>query len=379
MLNGIRAGCILVAMLLSLPVLAADWLVAAQNTAIVADQPLIFEIIKPDAADWPDSLTLDLDSAATTESIALRRDDAKMEEGGSNRRRYVWHGNRRHKGVVTARLHGLSSNPVLLLADETADGSAAAQEASAAPVIVLPRPEETPALSSHEPTYFVVGRSAARGTDARFQISFKYRLFDPEGAIGRFSPLLSNLYFSYTQTSLWDLSEDSSPFRDTSYRPGLFYDWTSDDRPLMPNGWRAGLEHESNGRSGDESRSINMAYLMPSWHLELDSGRRLSLMPRFNYYLEKHENRDIQRYRGYVDWTARYGREDGLIASVLYRQGTGGYATGQLDLTYPISERIFARTGSFLHLQLFSGYGETLLDYDRRRDTQLRLGISLAR
>ncbi|MDP2246926.1 MAG: phospholipase A, partial [Nitrosomonadales bacterium] len=71
--------------------------------------------------------------------------------------------------------------------------------------------------------------------------------------------------------------------------------------------------------------------------------------------------------------------EDGLILNGLYREGTGGYATGQLDISYPISERIFARTGSFVHLQLFSGYGETLLDYDRDRDTQIRLGISIAR
>ena len=102
-------------------------------------------------------------------------------------------------------------------------------------------------------------------------------------------------------------------------------------------------------------------------------------MPKLYDYLDKSDNDDIQRYRGYADWVVRYGREDGLIVNGLYRQGTAGYASGQLDLSYPLSTRIFARTGTFVHLQLFSGYGETLLDYNRDRDTQLRIGFSIAR
>ena len=67
------------------------------------------------------------------------------------------------------------------------------------------------------------------------------------------------------------------------------------------------------------------------------------------------------------------------MISGLYRQGTRGYAAGQLDFSYPLSDRIFARTGTFVHLQIFSGYGETLLDYNVDRGTQVRLGLSLIR
>ena len=135
----------------------------------------------------------------------------------------------------------------------------------------------------------------------------------------------------------------------------------------------------SNGQGGKDSRAINTAYVRPTWNWDLDNGKRLTFYPKIYGYLTKRENEDIQKYRGYVDWQMRYGREDGLIVNALYRQGTGGYATGQLDFSYPLSERIFARTGAFLHLQLFSGYGETLLDYNRENDTQLRVGISLVR
>ena len=102
-------------------------------------------------------------------------------------------------------------------------------------------------------------------------------------------------------------------------------------------------------------------------------------MPRFYHYIEKSDNRDMHHYRGYIDWLARYGRDDAAILTGMYRQGTDGYAMGQLDLSYPISDKIFGRTGTFLHLQLLGGYGETLIDYDRPSDTQLRIGISLAR
>ncbi len=68
-----------------------------------------------------------------------------------------------------------------------------------------------------------------------------------------------------------------------------------------------------------------------------------------------------------------------LLLGGLYRLGTGGYSASQLDISYPISDRIFARTGAFLHLQLLSGYGETLLDFNKKNDTQIRIGFSIAR
>lgn len=63
--------------------------------------------------------------------------------------------------------------------------------------------------------YFVIGSRAT----ARFQLSFKYRLFDPDSwPVEKFAPL-SGPHFGYTQTSLRDLGANSAPFHDTSYRP----------------------------------------------------------------------------------------------------------------------------------------------------------------
>ncbi|CAG0965976.1 Phospholipase A1 [Methylophilaceae bacterium] len=367
---------------------AEDWLVISKGTIVNAGQELKIDIVKPATATWPDTLKLKLSGAGISEEITLTA--GKMVAGSEDgRRTYTATPMRKYAGIVRASLMEVESNQFLLLASTdddsgpvsiaTESGAAPSSRAASSPKVVIAQPGEEPALAAHEPTYFVVGNSSDRGGDARFQLSFKYRLFDPDGPIARFSPLFSNLYFTYTQTSLWDLGEDSSPFRDTSYRPGMMYRWAGSGSYWLPDEWRAGMEHESNGQSGTDTRSINTAYLRPAWHIDMPDGKRLSFMPKVYHYLDKDENRDIQRYRGYVDWMARYGREDGLILNGLYRQGTGGYATGQIDLSYPISEKIFARTGSFVHLQLFSGYGETLLEYDRDRDTQIRLGISIAR
>lgn len=375
---------------------AEDWLVISHSTVINAGQKLKLEIIKPEQAAWPQTLRLQLSGSGITEELELLSADGQPTT--ENRRSFVLVPAKKYVGVVKANLAEVDSNQFLLLAEDEAAGPVAtliepdgvriddvlaetetAESESPSPRIVLAKPGDEPALSAHEPMYFVLGHDSDRGADARFQLSFKYRLFDPAGIIGGFSPLLSNLFFTYTQTSLWDLGEDSSPFRDTSYRPGLFYQWAGSDRQPLPTEWRAGVEHESNGRSDADSRSIDTAYLTPVWHFDMPHSRRLSFAPKFIHYLDKHENYDIHRFRGYVDWDLRYGREDGLIWRGLYRQGTAGFASGQLDVSYPISERIFARTGSFVHLQVFSGYGETLLEYNRDRDTQIRLGISIAR
>ena len=372
----------LILLLISFGAMAAeDWLIVSRTESIGMGQKLTIEVVRPDsAASWPQNLRLNLTYDGKTEPMTL---EGASEATGS-RRIYEGRLQQKHLGVVRAELADQPSNRILLLAsdDQGIAPSVATDEAieqSDRPVVVLAQPGEEPALSAYEPAYFVVGSNSENGKDAKFQLSFKYRFFDPQGSIAQWSPLLSNIYFTYTQTTVWDLGGDSSPFRDTSYKPGVFYRWLGDSTNLWPAEYHVGLEHESNGQSGDESRSINIGYLRPIWHFDMANGKRLTFYPKIYNYLEKSENEDIKEYRGYVDWQMRYGREDGLIVNALYRQGTEGYATGQLDFSYPLSERIFARTGAFAHLQIFSGYGETLVDYNREHDTQIRLGISLVR
>lgn len=370
---------------------AADkWLIAAQSEAFNTGQKISLDVIKPDSlTTWPDSIYLKLSGAGVSEVVELK----PISQSASNIARHAYAGMPKAKfiGVVRAELADYSSNRMLLLAAsdddiaplEIAATSVAKDEIEPAntnaAMVVLAKPGDEPPLSANEPLYFVVGSSSERDFDARFQLSFKYRPFDPDARVAQYLPPLSNLYFAYTQTSLWDLGGNSSPFEDTSYRPSVYYKWSGAGRGIVPDGWSVGLEHESNGRDGADSRSINTAFIKPTWNLDFAHGRRLTLSPKFYQYLEKSDNSDIYKYRGYVDFQARFGREDGAILTALYRQGTGGHSSTQLDFSYPISDKLFGRTGTFIHLQLMEGYGETLIDYNRYSDTQLRLGLSLAR
>jgi outer membrane phospholipase A len=223
--------------------------------------------------------------------------------------------------------------------------------------------------------YFVLG--ARGGYTAKFQLSFKYRLFDQATGFGQDRPWLAGLYFGYTQTSFWDLGEDSKPFRDTDYRPSLFWKWERTDDHTWLDGLRIGVEHESNGGGGMLSRSIDTAYLRPEWRWKFGDDARLEFTPKIYGYLDKEDNPDIDRYRGNVDWRLRYDSGVNWIATGVLRYGRAGYGSVLVDLSRRIRDLRFGPVGGYLHFQFFSGYGESILDYNLRRQTQLRVGFAI--
>lgn len=230
------------------------------------------------------------------------------------------------------------------------------------------------AFSAHDPIYFALG--ARGGLHARFQLSFRYRLFNP---VGEKRPFLDNLYLGYTQTSLWDLSSDSSPFVDTRYNPSLF--WRSERLTESSDkrwglGLSTGVEHASNGRDGPESRSLNDVFIQPILQYRFGSNV-LSFQPRLKQYFKiAEENRDYKHYAGRVDWRLRWARDDSLVVNMLYRQGRGSHRSTEIDASWPL-HRLWAGMNGYLFLQYFSGYGETLLGYNEREKSQVRLGIAI--
>ena len=246
------------------------------------------------------------------------------------------------------------------------------------------------AFYSHEPLYFLTG--IAPEVDVKFQLSFKYQLFTTEPGIpkriaeGWVAP--TGLYFTYTQTSIWDILEESSPFRDTSYKPGVYWQvrdvWAHEsDHDRFRLSLQAGFEHESNGRGEPESRSINLAVLRPTLGYAAPSGWRFLFSPKLYAYIEKTDNQDIDRFRGYADlhFTARSPSADansGLQVALRARLGDRASRNSlQADISDP-ARKLVGMPG-FLTFQVFTGYGETILDYDKRYDTQYRIGFSAIR
>ena len=236
-------------------------------------------------------------------------------------------------------------------------------------------------IFGYEPFYFIAG---TRSPNARFQISFKYRLLNEYGWLARKAPWLTGLHLAYTQTSLWDWNGPSAPFYDSSYKPELLYSW----QRLIgggPTNWfhldiQGGFRHESNGKAGADSRSLNIAYLQPTFVFGRDRGPQLRLLPQVWTYLgDLSDNPDIADYRGYGDLRMVCGWKRGLEISALGRIGKNGeHAALQFDVTYPLMQPPYGSFSLYLQAQYFTGYGESLLGY-REKSEAFRAGISLYR
>lgn len=231
------------------------------------------------------------------------------------------------------------------------------------------------AISPYEPIYFVLG--SKNGRNARYQVSFKYRLFSPDDPAN--TSFIDHLYLGYTQTALWDLHGESHPFVDTSYKPSLF--WRK-DALIQPRGsqWflglAAGVEHESNGKAGDDSRSINYGYVQPEFNYRFDGGSTITFSPRIKSYFKVRDNPDYRDYAGNVDWQLRWAQDNGMVLTGKYRHGRKNRTMTQLDAAWPLKRTPLNMNG-YLHLQYFNGYGETLLGYRHKSDSQFRIGLSL--
>jgi len=236
-------------------------------------------------------------------------------------------------------------------------------------------------FSAHEPIYFIYGPDAP---GAKFQFSFKYRLLAFDRKEGQDGALTAQrLQFGYTQRSLWDIDAESSPFYDSSYMPSLFYELLAtperSDGGLNWLGFQGGFQHESNGRDGQDSRSLNTLFLrtgivagrMDSWHLTAS-------VRGYAFVTDLSDNAAIEDYRGYAEWLVTIGRGEGAQLALLGRAGRDFKRfTTQLDLSVPVRIRLFDFATYFL-LQYFNGYGESLRTYETKSET-IRGGFSFVR
>jgi phospholipase A1 len=205
-------------------------------------------------------------------------------------------------------------------------------------------------------------------TEAKFQISFKARLWltvDRRWAV----------WLAYTQQNQWQVynAAISRPFRETNYQPELILT-SNPDVEWSGFRWRllnVSLNHQSNGRSDPLSRSWNRII----GEVGVERGD-FALLARVWYRIPedeaKDDNSDITDYLGHGDLTALY-KWRGHTFKVMGRGNLskGNYA-GELTWSSP---RLF---GSPLRLyaQLFSGYGESMIDYNWKQTT-IGAGIAL--
>jgi outer membrane phospholipase A len=232
----------------------------------------------------------------------------------------------------------------------------------------------------YQPMYFLVGVAPE---ETKFQLSFKYRLFNPEKGISQKHPWVPNIFLGYTQTSFWDLASDSLAFEDTSYKPEIFHQTQNmaTGRGLIKGLFlQTGFQHESNGQGGDESRNTNYLYMEPSLiFLEEKEVLGLRIAPRFWLYVDNSEdsNPDIEDYRGYFDLGLTFGKASRFILDNHFRWAKEG-ASFEVNLTYPLHRLLRDNIDLYLHVQYANVLGESLLHYTERTEA-VRIGLAIVR
>lgn len=240
------------------------------------------------------------------------------------------------------------------------------------PVYLLPafwtsNVNETP--SSPNPDNTVTEPQVLDSVEAKFQLSFKTKfvenIFGDNG----------DLWGGYTQSSRWQVynGEESRPFRETNYEPEVMLVFRNN---YSIGGWHGrmtgiGINHQSNGRSDPLSRSWNRVVLnvgldRENWAFVVRPWWRLSDG-------NDDDNPDIENYIGRGDAMLVYskgGHEFSLVGRHSLRGGDESHGSLQMDWGFPIDRTLRG------HLQVFHGYGESLIDYNHKA-TYVGLGISL--
>lgn len=195
-----------------------------------------------------------------------------------------------------------------------------------------------------------------------------------------------SLWFGYTQQSYWQLFNGglSRPFRNTDHEPELIYIYPH-QIPLA-GGWNyrlsgLGLVHQSNGQSLPLSRSWNRVYLMGAAEKTLAGDSSLTLQGRVWDRLRESSGNDdnpgIENYVGRAELTGAWQINKAHSLGLTLRHSLRKEARGSARLDWmvgPASSSSY--TGLRYHVQLFSGYGDSLLDFNRKR-TVLSLGLSV--
>ncbi|MEI9948755.1 MAG: phospholipase A [Pseudomonadota bacterium] len=263
--------------------------------------------------------------------------------------------------------------------------AAAEPTAKASPGGTPPGPTTAPSheaeldlLTFYKDNYFITGFTME--TEAKFQFSAKFDIWPNRGQHA--------VYFAFTQKSLWDIYRTSQPFVENNYAPELFYSYFHVRGRYDPEpgcGFffeRAGILHESTGEQGAESRGWNRVYGESRFACYDPAHRYAAATLQLWLPFGMKDNPDIASYQGYGELSLSVGSDRGRgwlgdweLGSHV-RKGTKNWSVGSLELDGRWRPRYGDswRFTPYLYTQLFTGYGETLLSYDRS-STAFRIGI----
>ena len=219
--------------------------------------------------------------------------------------------------------------------------------------------------AGNDPTY------TNEDVEAQFQISLKVPL-----ARNLFGNRM-DIYAAYTNRSFWQMynSDFSEPFRETNHEPEFWFQFRNTWSPFgFTNAVNAfGFVHQSNGRAGVLSRSWNRVYA--NFIFEKDNFA-LGFKPWIWISKDKtiSDNPDITDFLGHGEFRATWERSDHVVSMMLRNQLESGFDKGAVELSWSIP--VFNYKPLKGYIQYFYGYGESLIDYNRKVN-RIGVGISI--
>ncbi len=218
--------------------------------------------------------------------------------------------------------------------------------------------------------------------EAQLQVSFKINMgHDLFG-------LNEKYYLSYSQRSFWQIYEISSPFRETNYNPEMFVVFPISDSRSGFNMRSVTLaySHLSNGQ-GQTHDKTQYTYVYEDPNNRSRGIDNFYVNLRFQYSTlitdlkiwtppvesrDKSDNPDIMDYLGYTQLKFSYFWGKNMFTFM----GRGNFRTGrgaaEATYSYPLVN------GTFFYAKIFSGYGESLIDYNNQI-TKFSMGFSFSR
>lgn len=205
--------------------------------------------------------------------------------------------------------------------------------------------------------------------ELKFQLSFKTKLLEDVFLPG------ANLWMGYTQESHWQVFNDdvSRPFRETNYEPELM--WVAPLAHRLGNlelrYASVGFVHQSNGRAEPLSRSWDRVYA----EVGAEVGNfAFTFKPwwRIPESRSKDDNPDIEDYIGRGELVGVY-RNDDHVYSLRIRNNfklNNNRGSVTADWSFPLTGALRG------YVRAFSGYGESMIDYNWRQHS-LGVGVIL--
>jgi phospholipase A1 len=228
-----------------------------------------------------------------------------------------------------------------------------------------------------------------KNIEAEMQISLQY------DAYTNLFGLDETYSFSYTQKSMWQIYTKSSPFRETNYNPEFFISFpiyhSSDTLSLKM--LRFSISHQSNGQGnitkldynvslqGDDFQESWVENRSRSWNyataMAMLQHKSLFIMLKGWYRFKDgadDDNPDLIDYLGHGEMSLYFPYNKALMKAKWRQNFITGKGAIEGSYSYPFANQ----ENVYWYAKIFSGYGETLIDYNNYI-TKFALGFSFSR